>query len=1416
MNRKTLQSRLLSFLKVFAAVKGSQQLYQRSLLLAIFNVNLSHQDAIVGDAALTCIVNFRLPHVTQYAEQLKKILKKGELRNALLEFPLSIDSDTIETNHRQQLLPIIERILFGRLTAASFRGTNSKDSPLTRRKAIVSSLAQLESDELFPMVYLMIRNYTPNSFELKWEDVVLSEYKQAVLDATGSFTTPEFNRIPIQRHEGFLNLLSALVAQLGHRVSEYVPAFMNILLGVMKCTAISNTQDGDASNTDSDAMQTDETAAGPSPRLRAVRTLSFSCAAALMDQFADVIDFTVYSKGLWEGMSTSVTSLPSVVAKSNSTPSVLSLLLVLSSHKKLLPILSANRSAVENVIMCIGPTSEDKALGISIDFVLNLMNDPASCDEFISNQVLLLLRQFRGRFSGVVDEESTDQKVGKAMKPSKTLSKELAVLRKIGDMLLDDMSNCDTDIESELFNTLSSLLVQFLGHQRSYEKDHLNVLGIVRALLPKVDTATAASHFFRLSKLLSYDQWSRLSSATRQEVTTTMSAISLCSGIDKSVIRVSSLLQEMFAMHPKRIAEMDYDRVLPALSGLGNPDEAKSWVALLSDAKAGKASEPKFLTPLVHACFALLQQDDLVVSRSAFKSLRALATAASLEEQRLESEVLSTSWSVFVEITLVPGARRALRSSNEQVRRHAISLIAEVSKNFAKSSSPNLHGDLNILACEENPDLDFFINILHVQSHRRCRALQRLRSRLNELSNEDGGNVLSAHSLSNVILPLVTYPIYESTSNLDEALTQESIATVGALGRHFSWSKYHSVLWTALNQLNRHPEQEKLIIGMICSLLDSFHFDLSSSDSEECRGSAVWRALEKRIIPKIESLLIKEKRDRRGRTQKSIRPNVVLALLKLLKKFPRAYFEKNLPRLLATVCVALKNRESNVRDLARKAMAAITVELGTDGLSEVIKCLAVTLTEGYQLHVRSATIHSILLKLDGMYTPGECTPDNMPAFDRCIPAMMDLILQDMFGVASERREDDDTSKRLIKEAAGSKYLESTEIICRLLYFNPTMSVARSSIHIVVKPFFEKLQSDVIDNKSIEKVKGCLRCVVSGLSRNESASTDEMLDFVYSTLSPILAWSSEAREAKNIVAPKQHSVVVWQPASTGAAKNAKDAVAAKRLEQAELATVKDGASAPRLTGTGRHAQMKHNNRLNSPANACATEFGLNMLLTTTKHAKKTQDSTNLEAKLTPFLTLLTTSVCDSRENVITLLSIRCIALLLKKGIRPAPEVFAPLGAKIIDILSTGEAIVGINQDLTQVCMVALTTLLKLQAPETTTTSAVAQEGTVQGTVLSLTEDQMTVLVSLLKESVATTEDSNASLGVIKALLAHRLMSPELYDLMEKLLHLSVRSHRESFRDVSLHEILGSASKSVCQNLTHLLLLSNVAIFSSRSL
>jgi hypothetical protein len=76
-------------------------------------------------------------------------------------------------------------------------------------------------------------------------------------------------------------------------------------------------------------------------------------------------------------------------------------------------------------------------------------------------------------------------------------------------------------------------------------------------------------------------------------------------------------------------------------------------------------------------------------------------------------------------------------------------------------------------------------------------------------------------------------------------------------------------------------------------------------------------------------------------------------------------------------------------------------------------------------------------------------------FDSCIPAMMDLIQQDLFGTARDRKDADGAKNRLVKEATGSKSMDSIELICRMLLFEPSSHAADaksvSAIHAVVSP-----------------------------------------------------------------------------------------------------------------------------------------------------------------------------------------------------------------------------------------------------------------------------------------------------------------------------------------------------------------------------
>jgi U3 small nucleolar RNA-associated protein 20 len=474
--------------------------------------------------------------------------------------------------------------------------------------------------------------------------------------------------------------------------------------------------------------------------------------------------------------------------------------------------------------------------------------------------------------------------------------------------------------------------------------------------------------------------------------------------------------------------------------------------------------------------------------------------------------------------------------------------------------------------------------------------------------SEESRSPFSMQTLSNILLPLALHPIYESKTKAEESLTLDAIETVGAIARHLSWSKYHTTLWTLLTQFERHKEQERYLVEAVCSVIDAFHFQLIGEpllvvdeDVVDNGNNTVWRALERRIIPKVESLLLKEKTDRSGAMVKSLRPSVALALLKLFRKFPVSFFEARLTRLLIVICDTLKNKDSDARDVARKTLAKMTVEMDISYLSEVIRQLAVTLTEGYKLYVRMATLHSILQELMKSYKPPRLSSSEkvlVTPFDSCIPAMMDLIQQDLFGTARDRKDADGAKNRLVKEATGSKSMDPIELICRMLLFEPSSHAADaksvSAIHAVVSPLLQRLRTPDIDTTTIGRIGECLARVVVGLSKNETVTPDEVLPFVYASIAPfvgeyqslIIAGDKSdddssgdedfetdiqisRTETSKRINPRSSNktshkkmtasnVVEWLPSTLNAAKNGGDAREMKKKLRVDLHQVRDGA------------------------------------------------------------------------------------------------------------------------------------------------------------------------------------------------------------------------------------------------------------------
>lgn len=567
---------------------------------------------------------------------------------------------------------------------------------------------------------------------------------------------------------------------------------------------------------------------------------------------------------------------------------------------------------------------------------------------------------------------------------------------------------------------------------------------------------------------------------------------------------------------------------------------------------------------------------------------------------------------------------------------------------------------------------------------------------------------------------------------------------------------------------------------------------------------------------------MKEKVDNSGSKTKSIRASVVLALVKLFEKLPSLTFEAKLPQLIKVVSNSLKNRDSNERDIARETMAKIVSSLDLKYLPIILSDLSVTLNHGYQLHVRAATLHSILVAISNVYQPMPVDSIDEAisvSFDRCIPAMLDLIQQDIFGTSSEMKEAEHVEKRLIKEAMGSKSQDSLDIISKLILFKPSIAtdsdtLSKSATHNLCRPFIERLLDPEVQPSTIRKVKDCLNKIAYGLSNNPSATINEALPFIYATVAPFvfgearspLDLDAELESDEEAETPLEVSktngttsgsnkkkkekgtavaVSTWAPSTLDALENQRSALEMKRNQKRNLHKVIDGNSAPKLTGSMRHSAMKVSTAklLNNPANASALIFGLTLLNSCLKRFKLDVMDETICSMADPYLPLLARYIRFSKDNNGIVLSLRCLGSLLRINLPSVPIIAQDLSPMILDHLTTWGAASNTQTEIVQGCFKALTLLFthpNLASPDCKIDPDNPDN-------LPMSASQMRALVSLLHSAVMESEHHNATFGLVKAICSKKYVSAEFYDLMDIILKLSVQSQKPTVRLVSRLEV-----------------------------
>ncbi|KAK5131210.1 hypothetical protein LTR08_001235 [Meristemomyces frigidus] len=544
----------------------------------------------------------------------------------------------------------------------------------------------------------------------------------------------------------------------------------------------------------------------------------------------------------------------------------------------------------------------------------------------------------------------------------------------------------------------------------------------------------------------------------------------------KSRILLSDVLLKLCAADPALAKSAEICRELNAYSGLSNePDYAQRERGFTKIYERwGDLSAQQWL-PIVHNClFYIRDVDDLVNRSSATQALERFIDSASQHTE---------SFSQLMSKTLIPGIERGMQESSELVRAENLRLLGQVVEKLPDWSAVS---DMKSLTLSGDDEASVFMNILHIQQHRRLRALRRLAEEAPQLSSNNA---------TKLFMPLLEHFVFDpAEGDAGRTLADQTVVTLGAIARSLNWSAFRATFKRYISYINTKEGSEKITLRLLAALVDALAVAPSQELVERDPSAVANKSVV--IIRDFLPPLLKYLHQKDESTVDRRMP-VAVTIVKLLLVLPEAELSGRLPAVLTDVSHVLRSRSQEARDQTRKTLAAILSLIGPAYLGFMVKELRSALQRGYQLHVLSFTVHSLLVNVTEVCQPGE--------IDHCLPELSAVIMDDIFGITGQEK-DAEEYKSGMREVKSSKSFDTMELLARVTPI--------TKLGLLIRPL-RTLLTEKLDSKMVGKADELLTRVRKGIDQNPAADNRDMLVFCHEMVRQVYA-EQDAAKADGIV------------------------------------------------------------------------------------------------------------------------------------------------------------------------------------------------------------------------------------------------------------------------------------------------------------
>eukprot|EP00731_Ephydatia_muelleri_P001007 Em0001g1007a len=1361
--KRELTKTLLVILETFSKFKNPRAFYRQEELWQLYVKLLTHSDPEVQKLALACLMTSKPPYLVPYRDSLEKLLEDNTFREELMNFCPESECSLVSPDHWEQLLPLLLRVLYGRLQRHGGGGGHNaggKVGVAIRRGAVLRFLGSCGSHEVGEFMKLIL---TPFQSLLDLPPGKRYEVDPGVV-------------VPLRKQQGFLHLLSHLLTTLGLKLEPFLDTLLPLLLHILS----------------SSVQLLDYRQLIQVFYINSVKQLRQLAMNRLIETFSlfPGYNYTPYrdylfSAAVWPQLS----RLPQECVQHPTQ--LMKLLATWCQHASLFHLLAEGTPQspppLHHIYSCLSsPGVSEEVCGCVMEMSLSLLNNgrrkmeeeeweeeeeeslfaPLEQDVVTPGEQLVL--PFIPSILHYLDA-SIQHQGGVGASP-KLLNLQFVVLSRISRFVSDPQQSV----------LLIELLLSFLLHPgKKYKQHESDILQTIQHLIPAVEELTS---FFRpLSQLF----LSVLERSSRNI---------LCNIFVKIAQKIpdwlpfADILSKTNSWDKDRLDEPDYTARLAGYS------EARQLL------RAGQGEVVHLVPILYNTIFFLLNSDDMSIRDAAAGYLSELMTCVKQDNQE--------AFQTLILNILVNGVKLGVRSKLETARLEFIGVLSELVKTYP--THPKF-SDMASSLSSRDAEADFFENVRHIQLHRRTRSLRKL-------AEACSAGSLSLPSILTFLLPLAAQVIFGVQSNAEQNLVAEAIGVVGASARQMRWPQYSFLLRHYMRQLPKKHLNHKVFIKTVVAILDAFHFDLSlatppghATDSvgagekmevekgvepekgvlpekgmllekgvepekglesaeqepegtsvvtsdmipmgtekedeqseeeeeevEEREGKEVARpnpeeqkrltaqhihdSIVRTILPRLQAVLTKQselpghKLSKMQHVEEAemLRVPVAMAMTKLLMSLPESTLHTHLPNLLMKVCHSLKNRSRDVRDVARETLVKMATILGPRYLQYVIKEMKELLTRGYQLHVLAFSLHSLLKGVSPVLKAGD--------LDSCMQLISMIVKEDLFGLPAEEREIGELVAK-IPESKTPQSLNTYEITAQ--YLSPHLLPDLLS---VPKQVLEEKQSARVA-RVVEEV---FRRVGQGVMRNDLFTAPALLVFVHGLV----------RES-----------IPQLTSNTGVTTTLAQSSAPPQRSNIYLI--------PPAPARGGHKPVSRG----SVAAHIVTEFALHLFQMNLKHNKFDSSSEQHLGMLDPFVSLLSQTL-SSQDVKVTSRAALCLIWVVRM---PLPSLVTHIGSiatSLFNILRryarAGAAAVGNNRELVVAAFKAMTVVVR-DFPQ-----------------YEVEEEELRHLLTFVEEDIMDYRRHSTAFPLLKAILGRKLIVKELYDVMQKVAELSITSDSDGVR------------------------------------